>query len=445
MKSFKGNNKYLHWGVTAFLVIIACITFYLIIMKWADIMTSISLFLGILSPFIGGFVLAYLLTPFVKVFEGKMFVPLGKKIFGNNEKRIRGFGRGMAIFLAILILIGVFAGIVSLIIPQVYNSVQTIVDNLSSSISSAEEWAQKWLADFPTLESTFNQVVGNVGNNFKGWALNSLLPQMDDVFASVSLGVINVMKAITNIFIAIVVSVYLMFSREKFAAGGKKLLYSIFSVERVKKFLSALKFTDKSFMGFFIGKLLEALVVGVICYIGCLIVGIPNAVLISVIIGLTDIIPFFGPFIGGIPAILIVLISSPGKCIFFIIFLLVLYQLDGNIMAPKILSNATGLSGFWVLFAIIVGGGLFGIVGMIIGVPIFAVIYAGLKTLVNNRLKKNGLPLKTVEYENISFFDLESQVPIPPEPKPVSKKMAKAKDKDKEAASNQKSSDDKEE
>ncbi len=436
MKSFKWKNKYLSWGATAFFVIIACITFYLILQRWSGIIADISTFLGILSPFIGGFVLAYLLTPFVKVFEGKMFVPLGKKIFGNNEKRIHSFGRGMAIFLSILILIGVLSGIVSLIIPQVYNSVQTIVVNLSSSISSAEKWAQKWLSDFPVLESTFNKVVGNVGNNFTVWARSTLLPQMSDVVTSVSLGVINIVKAITNLFIAIVVSVYLMYSRERFAAGGKKILYSIFSVERVKKLLSALKFTDKSFMGFFIGKLLEALIVGVICYIGCLIFGIPNAVLISVIVGITDIIPFFGPFIGGIPAILIVLISSPTRCIVFIIFLLVLYQFDGNIMAPKILSNATGLTGFWVLFAIIVGGGLFGIVGMIIGVPIFAVIYVGLRTLVNNRLKKRGLPSEVVEYENMSFFDPESLEPVPPEPKPESKNTAKAKDK--EAASDNK-------
>jgi len=438
MKSNKWNNKYLSWGVTAFFVIIACITFYWIILKWADIITSISLLLGILSPFIGGFVLAYLLTPFVKLFETKMFLPLGEKIFRNKEKKVKGFGRGMAILLSILILLGILSGIVSLIIPQIYNSVQTIVVNLSSSIADAEKWAQKWLADFPRLESTFNKVVDNVGNNFTVWAENSLLPQMDDVVASVSLGVVNVLKAITNLFIAIVVSVYLMYSRESFAAGGKKVLYSIFSVERVKKMLSALRYTDKSFMGFFIGKLLEALVVGMLCYVGCLIAGIPNAVLISVVIGITNIIPFFGPFIGGIPAVLIVLISSPTRCIVFIVFLLVLYQLDGNIMAPKILSNATGLSGFWVLFAIIVGGGLFGIVGMIIGVPIFAVIYAGLKTLVNNRLKKNGLPSKTVEYENISFFDLESQAPNPPKPKPTSKKTAKSKDIDKDTASDNK-------
>jgi len=428
MKNFKWNKKYLYWGVTAFLVIIACIAFFWIIQRWSGLRESFSVLLSILSPIIGGFVLAYILTPFVKFFERKMFIPLGAKMFPVNVKKARSFSRGMAIFLATILLIALVTALFSLVVPQVYQSVQSIVTNLLSSISKAEKWAGKWFQNYPELEATFTYIVGDAGTKLTQWAKDIHLPQMNDVVSFVSTGVINLLKALANLFIAAVVSVYVMFSREKFAAHSKKILYSIFSVEHVKGILSALNFTDKSFMGFFVGKLVDSLIVGILCYVGCLLIGIRDAVLISVIIGITDLIPFFGPFIGAIPSALIVLMYSPIQCLIFVIFIIVLQQFDGNILAPKILGSTTGLSGFWVLFAIILGGGLFGFVGMLIGVPAFAVIYAGIKTLINRKLEKSGLPSKTAAYENMSYFDPESLAPIPQEPKHPSKKTAKTKD-----------------
>lgn len=416
MRSFKWNQKYLYAGVTAFFVIIACIAFYWIIQRWSGVRMAFSTFLGILNPIIGGFILAYLLTPFVKFYEAKLFAPLGRKIFGTKENRIHGFGRGMAIFLAIIVLIAIISGVISLIIPQLYTSIQSIVVNMSPNIQKAEDWANKWLDSFPSVKQTFNEVVGNLGDKLTQWAKDSLLPQMNDIVTSVSMGLINVVKGIADVIIAVVFSVYVMYSRERFVASGKKILYSIFSVRHVKQILNALRYTDKSFMGFFTGKLLEALVVGVLCYIGCLIFGIPDALLVSVIVGITDIIPFFGPFIGAIPSAIIVLIFSPFKCLVFIILIIVLHQFDGNILGPRILSSATGLSGFWVLFSLIVFGGLFGVLGMIIGVPAFAVIYMGIKTLVNNKLKKSGLPLETAVYENMSYIDPEKLTPVAIEP-----------------------------
>lgn len=427
MRSFKWNQKYFYAGITAFLVIIACIAFYWIIQRWSGVRVAFSTILSILSPIIGGIALAYLLTPFVKFYEGKLFCPLGRKIFGSKEKRVHGFGRGLAIFLAMVVMIAIISGVVSLIIPQLYTSVQSIVVNMSPNIQKAEDWANKWLDSFPSVKQSFNDIVGNLGERLSQWARDSLLPQMNDILTNVSLGVYNVVKAIANIIIAIVVSVYVMYSREKFVANGKKILYSIFSVRHVKQILNALKFTDKSFMGFFTGKLLEALVVGVLCYLCCWIFGIPDALLVSVIVGITDIIPFFGPFIGAIPSAIIVLIFSPFKCLEFIIIIIVLHQFDGNILGPRILSSATGLSGFWVLFALIVGGGLFGIMGMIIGVPAFAVIYMGIKTLVNNKLKKSGLPLETAVYANMSYIDPENLMPVKVEPVIKAEKKEKTK------------------
>ena len=385
--------------------------------------------IGILSPIIGGFVMAYILTPFVKFFEKRMFLPLGTKVFRRNEKRARSFGRGMSILLVIVLAIALAAALFSLVIPQVYDSIQNIVKNLSSSIAKVEKWANKWLQDYPELETSFTDIVGVAGDKLTQWAKNSLLPQINDVVSIVSTSVINILKALANLLVAAVVSVYVMFSRERFAAHSKKVLYSIFSVKNVKEILSALKFADKSFIGFFTGKLVDSLIVGIICYVGCLLIGIKDSVLISVIVGITDIIPCFGPFIGAIPSALIVLMWSPIQCLIFIIFIIVLQQFDGNILGPRILGNATGLSGFWVLFAIIVGGGLFGFLGMIVGVPTFAVIYAGVKTLVRRNLEKRGLPSETAVYKNMSYFDPESLEPVPQEPRNLAKSTVKAHEK----------------
>ena len=426
MKKFKWNKQYLYWGVTAFLVIIACIAFFWIIQRWSGLRASFSMLLGILSPIIWGFILAYILTPFVKLSENKLFIPLGTKIFRADKSKAHSFGRGMSIFFAIILLIALAAALFSMVLPQLYQSVQSIVTNLSSSIEKTMNWAEKWLQDYPELEASVTDIVGVAGDKFGQWAKDRLLPQMNDIVSIVSVGVINILTALANLFIAVVVSVYVMFSREKFVAQSKKILYSIFSVEHVKGILSALRFTDRSFMGFFTGKLVDSLIVAIICYIGCAIIGIKDALLISVIIGITDIIPFFGPFIGAIPSALIVLMYSPVQCLIFVIFIIVLQQFDGNILGPKILGSTTGLNGFWVLFAIVVGGGLFGFIGMLIGVPAFAVIYAGIKTLIRRRLEKNGLPSETAVYENISYFDPESLAPVPPEPKYSSKKAPKA-------------------
>ncbi len=388
----------------------------------------------ILSPIIWGFVLAYILTPFVKFFEKRMFIPLGTKLFRTKKSKVHSFGRVMSIFLSLLLLIALVAALFSLVIPQLYQSVQSIVMNLSSSIDKTVKWANKWLQDYPELEASFTDIVGVAGNKFGQWARDSLLPQMKDIVPIVSVGVFNILKALANLFIAVVVSVYAMYSREKFVAGSRKALYSIFSLEHVKEILSALRLTDRSFMGFFSGKLLDSLIVGIICYVGCTIIGIKDVLLISVIITITNIIPFFGPFIGAIPSALIVLMYSPVQCLIFIIFIIILQQFDGNILGPKILGSTIGLDGFWVLFAIIVGGGLFGFIGMLIGVPAFAVIYTGIKTLLRRKLEKSGLPTETAAYENMSYLDPNTLEPVLLEAKRPTEKTSKtAKSKDSSA------------
>ena len=231
---------------------------------------------------------------------------------------------------------------------------------------------------------------------------------MQNILSGAALGVLNVVVVLKNLIIGIIVAVYMLASRKRFVQQGKLVLYSIFKPRWAELIKEEAKYADKMFGGFINGKILDSAIIGVLCYIACLIFKFPSALLVSVIIGVTNVIPFFGPFIGAIPATLLILIQNPIKALWFVLFVLVLQQVDGNIIGPKILGNTTGLSSFWVLFAILLFGGLWGFVGMIIGVPLFAVIYDIIKKLVIHGLKRNE-ELEMVNTYHDHFGDPEDE------------------------------------
>ena len=413
MNKFKPEKKYVYWGVTAFLVIVACIAFFWVIQRWEGVRAVIDNLNIALTPIIWGFFVAYLLNPVVKFFQRVLTQPLGNRVFTRDEKKAGRTARGSSIFLAIVLLLGIIVVLVISVIPQLYRSVESIISNLGSSIDRAVVWARTWFEDYPQIEVYFTEALGSIEELLTNWAKDTLLPQMNSIIASLSLGVLSMLKGVVNFLISLVVSVYILYSREKFVAQSKKVVYSVFSVSRGNKVLGVLRFTNKSFMDFFTGMLLDSLFVGIVTYIGCVVIGIKDALLIAVIIGITNIIPFFGPFIGAVPTALIVLMYSPIQCLIFVIFIIVLQQFDGNIVAPRILGNATGLSGFWVMFAILLGSGLLGPIGMIVGVPLFVVIYAMAERVIYRTLKKRGLPVETAEYVELDHIDLETLKVVP--------------------------------
>ena len=231
---------------------------------------------------------------------------------------------------------------------------------------------------------------------------------MQSILSGAAVGVMSFVAFLKNLVIGLIVSVYLLASRKKFGQQGKLILYSLVKRRWADLFLEEICYADKMFGGFINGKILDSAIIGVLCYIACLIFKFPSALLVSVIIGVTNVIPFFGPFIGAIPATLLILIQNPIKALWFVLFVLVLQQVDGNIIGPKILGNTTGLSSFWVLFAILLFGGLWGFVGMIIGVPLFAVIYDVIKKLVIHGLKRNE-ELEMVTTYHDHFGDPEDE------------------------------------
>ncbi len=412
-RPFRWDKKYLYWGITAFCVIAAAIVFYLALRFLPSLGSALSTLMGILSPFIWGLVICYLLAPFMRIAERKLFIPLSKKLYKKSKKSDGSrFARSMSVLLSELLLLAILTALVFLIIPQIYSSLQTMVASSSMYMDTASRWLQQLLEDFPEIEHYASQLFGEVNTSLMNWIQQTVLPELGSLISNVTSGLYYLLLGIYNLVIGIIVSVYVLSNLEQFGASAKRLLYSIFSVEMAKKIMEGLDFTDRTFMGFINGKLLDSAIIGLICYIVCAILQMPYALLVSVIVGVTNVIPFFGPFIGAVPSALIILLVDPFKCLIFIIFIIILQQLDGNVIGPKILGNSVGINGFWVMFSIILGAGFFGFWGMLLGVPVFVVIYAAINSSVTRKLKRSDLPWEAADYRDIDYIDPVTYQPV---------------------------------
>ena len=412
-RPFRWDKKYLYWGITAFCVVAAAILFYMALNYIGIVGNAIKALVNILSPFIWGLVISYLLGPLVRTLENKLFRPLASKLYKNNKRSDgHGFARGLSILFSEIIMLAIIVALIYLIIPQLYSSIETIVVNSPTYIDNGTQWLTKLLENYPEIEQYAVQALGDVNEFLANWLKNSVLPGLGNLITNVGAGVYYVVMAVYNLVIGIIVSVYMLGSKETFKANAKRVMYTLFSVETVKKIFDGLDFTDKTFMGFIRGQLLDAMIVGFVCYIGCVLLRIPYALLIGVIVAMTNVIPFFGPFIGGVPSALLVLMVDPLKCVMFVIFINVLQQIDGNIICPKVLGSSIGINGFWVMFSIILGAGLFGFWGMLLGVPVFVVIYTLINKLIGRKLKRNDLPYETEDYIDVDYIDPATLQPV---------------------------------
>jgi len=403
---FRWDKKYLYWGITAFCVIALCVSFYMALNHFSILVSALKALAGILSPFIWGLIISYLLFPLVKLLHHKVFRPFTARLF-KNSKNHRGIGlaRVLSVFCAEIVMLLIVAALLYMVIPQLYISIETIVANSPIYITNLTNLATRLLSDFPELESVVTGMVGNANESVVTWLQNAILPKLGNVLTNLGTGVYYVLIGLYNFAIGIIASVYLLCNMEGFGASCKRMIYSVLSVEKSKQVLDALAFVNRTFMGFINGKLLDSAIIGLLCYVACSILDMPFTLLVSVIVGVTNVIPFFGPFIGAIPSSLIILLVDPIKCLIFIAFIILLQQLDGNYIGPKILGNTVGINGFWVMFSIILGAGLFGFWGMLLGVPVFVVIYTAITNSVNKKLKKRGLPTETDQYGQISHID----------------------------------------
>lgn len=411
---FDKIRPYFRWGLTAFIVVACGIMFYFGIDYIALIFKAIGSLIKILSPFIWGLVIAYLLIPPMRYFENHWFKPLTRKIYERHpdKQHDRKLPRILALIMSEIFLLLIIGALIYLIVPQLYESIETIVVNSPEYAKRAYESIDKMLKNNPDVEAYATNLFGTFSDTVTKWAENKALPSMENVVTNITTGVYFVIKLLYNLIIGIIVSMYVLNNKNKCIGYAKKMLYCLFNAKSAKKIIDAVKFVDKTFMDFISGKIVDSAIIGVLCYICCLILRMPYALLVSVIIGVLNIIPFFGMYIGTVPAALLILLVSPIKSLIFIGLILVLHLIDNNIIAPKILGNSVGINGFWVIFSIILFGGLFGFWGMLLGVPVFVIIYTAIGDLVNKGLKSKDFPSDAEAYMRLDYIDPETGKPV---------------------------------
>lgn len=429
----KLGNRYLQIGITIFLTALALMAVYFLFFRIATIKSAFSTLNKILTPVYCGFIFAYLMSPLMNSIEGNIMTPIFKKVsflskVKNQKKKIRGFSILFTLIIVLLLIYLFFAAL----IPQIYNSIQNIISNYNKYTSNLVTWFQEILDENPSLNNIVSQIIFSYSSEADDY-LNSavlpaikqfLLPNINDILMNLSSSIIRVVLFFYNFIIGLIISIYVLNSKEKFLSGFIKSLYAIFDTKTANNLNESIRFIHKTFIGFLSGKVVDSAIVGVICYILSLILGLPYPVLIGVIVGVTNIIPFFGPYFGAIPSVIIIMMVDPMKALYFIIMILILQQVDGNLIGPMILSESTGLTSFWIIFSITLFGGLFGLAGMIVGVPVTAVIFTGINKVTNGRLTKKNLPLDNFDYYNIDGIDEEGK-PIPHVEPPKNKKEIK--------------------
>ncbi len=404
MKNFKWDKKYLYWGVTAFCVVVASIAFFWLLNTWSGVRRGVGVVLSALAPVIYGLCIAYLLNKVLNIFETHIFSKLCGRMFKKDPVKARKAARIFSIIVTLTVALGLIAGLFAIVLPELADSVMTIVSNSRTYLNVAIQWLEKVFDGYalePVAVEWFNTISSKVVN----WLETEVLPEITTLIGNITGGVISVITTLFNLFVGIVISVYVMYNKETFAAQAKKIVYSVFRVKTANAIMGELEFINDAFGDYIVGTVIDSLIVGLINYIFMTIMGMPYAVLVTIMVAVTNLIPMFGPFIGAVPSTLLILLENPTQALIFVIFTVILQQIDGQILKPRIHSSRTGLSGFWIMFAILFFGGLFGILGMVIGVPVTTVLYNMFRRLNNRRLRRRTLPEDTSFYRGLSYID----------------------------------------
>lgn len=383
------NKKYNTIVVYTFIVAASIILFYLGISQIGAVTSYIDKIFIILQPFIIGFAIAYLLGFLLKVYERNL-----KKIKTYRNLKLK-YQRIISLILTYLTAILLIVLFLQFVLPQLIESIVGLVNNIPTYISNLNKVSNYLFKKFDVKKEQMDIIneklkdlidtIINIGTN--------LLPVIGNIIASFA-------SSIWNIAIGAIVSIYLLIDKENMCAGVKKVVYAILPKKGAEKVILITHKSNETFGKFLSGKILDSAIIGILAYIVLKICNMPYTLLISVVIGITNIIPFFGPFIGAVPSFIIILFVSPEKALWFLLIVFILQQVDGNIIGPKILGDSIGISAFWILFSIMVAGEILGFVGMVIGVPLFAVIYSLFKDFINEKLKSKGLKTDIKEYKN---------------------------------------------
>lgn len=409
------EKKYLRVGLILLGVIVLSILFNYSLQHSEEMNNFSATVKGTMWPIVMGCVLAYLLNPILHFFEYYCFLPIGNLLYKKTDKEIKKkkFARAFAIFFTIVFFLIVVVGGLYLVVPQVYQSLIKIVTDAPSYYNEIQSWINSLNSEKSEISRYFLMGLDRIYFQAIEYLNNDILPNMDKIVAGITSGIVGGLKIILNMVLAIIISVYVMAGKETLISVAKKLIYSIFSIKNANSVLDGMRYVSQVFGGFVNGKIIDSFIIGAICYVFMVIVGFDYAVLISIVVGVTNVIPYFGPFIGAIPSAFILLMISPKQSIIFVIFVIVLQQVDGNIIGPLILGDRLKLSSMWILFAILVGGGLFGVFGMILGAPCFACIYSLVGTICRSKLKERNLPTDTDDFYGLECIVSENGKNVP--------------------------------
>ncbi|SET28821.1 Predicted PurR-regulated permease PerM [Pseudobutyrivibrio sp. C4] len=400
------RKRLFSYVIAAFIVII----FYFLLRNSRGVSAAINHVNTVIQPILIGFIMAFLMNPIMGFFE-KRFSRLFNR-FCKTELGARKANRTLSSILSLVVLAGVVIFIINAIVPNLISTIIYLAKHIEEQIAGVLDWCNvitKGQYEEALMKAKDNNI-GDLVNQGLSFVEQYIDYDETDMMSLITSSILTIGKFIINIIIGMFVSVYVLISKETFKAQAKKLICGLMSPKYANITLEITRKSADIFYGFIIGKIIDSIIIGIICYIACLIMKMPYPVLVSVIVGVTNIVPVFGPYIGAVPTVIIIFLTEPMKGIYFLIFILILQQVDGNLIGPKILGDSTGISSFWVVFAVVVGAGFFGFGGMIVAVPIVAIIYYIIGRVANYLVKRRNLPEQTIEYEKMEYIDLEKNI-----------------------------------
>lgn len=409
-KQDQKRNHVVTVSVATFLTFCCCALFFFFLYRNQEFTAYGQQIWNILQPIIIGIVLAYLLNPVMVFIEGWVAKILVKYV--KNEKRIKSLSRMIGIAGAWLFFGSIIVVLVASILPTIVESIMSMIRSFPDEVNNLLAWLNDVVEDGSELEAFLNEAIVSSSAWFQTWLKETILPQLESYIGSIMSGAVAGVKTVLNVFIGFVVSVYVLTTKDTFSGQAKKVVYAFFKPSQANVIIDTVRKSHELFGGFISGKLLDSLIIGILAYIVLSIMKMPYTVLVSVIVGVTNVIPFFGPFIGAIPSFFIILLQDPLQSLYFLIFIFILQQIDGNIIGPKILGNTTGISAFWIVFSTTFFGGLWGFPGMVLGVPLTAVIHHIVRRILNYMLKKRGIPVETEAYIKLRKIDKYTNEPI---------------------------------
>ena len=408
MKDIK-RSAYFKFGITALIVLCGSLFFYFLLFHTGSFRSAVGKILTVVRPLLYGLLIAYILNPLMQWFENRI-LKLTRSVKIRPSRGMYVTVRIISVFLSAGVMVLVVYFLMRLLLPQLIESIQSIITNFRIYQHNVENWFD---TNFNSENASIvSETIVEYSDQLYQWVMDRL-PDLGQVASNVTTGALAVLSFLWNVILGIIIAFYVLSSKDLLAAKWKRYLYTSFSIRTANRILHNLRFVDQKFGGFIIGKIIDSAIIGVLCYFCMLIMKMPYATLIAVVIGITNVIPFFGPFIGAVPCAVLVFVNSPIKALYFILFIFLLQQFDGNILGPHILGNSTGLSGLAVVLAIILCNSIFGITGAFIGVPLVATVMGFLQSGIRMRAERKNMPKDLDYYSELSRINEETLEPVP--------------------------------